>query len=117
MASHVTPAQRAARVEEVMSGLGLVKVKDTLIGAIGSGISGGERRRLSYAAELLQHPSLILLDEPTSGLDSSMAEMVVQTLRAAADRGTTVCVHTIRTTPSWKQYGLSVEIGISSSFK
>lgn len=92
MAPDVPPAQRATRVEEVMSGLGLVKTRDTLIGAIGSGISGGERRRLSYAAELLQNPSLLFLDEPTSGLDSSMAEMVVQTLRAAADRGTTVCI-------------------------
>lgn len=52
MASNISTDRRAARVEEVIAALGLAKVKDTLIGAIGAGISGGERRRLTYAAEV-----------------------------------------------------------------
>ena len=94
MDASINGARREQRVEEVMAALGLTKVRDTLIGLIGHGISGGERRRLSYGAEILQEPSLLFLDEPTSGLDSSMAEMVVKTLRISADGGTT-CVCTI----------------------
>ena len=95
MDQNIFDVRRLERVDEIIGSLGLSKAKHTLIGAIGSGISGGERRRLSYASEILQEASLLLCDEPTSGLDSSMAEMVVRTLRAAADSGCTVlcCIH------------------------
>lgn len=65
--THARPRQYA-RVEEVLEELDLLDVADSRIGnAVTGGISGGERRRLSVAMELLYRPSVLLLDEPTSG--------------------------------------------------
>eukprot|EP00485_Elphidium_margaritaceum_P002163 CAMPEP_0202704864 /NCGR_PEP_ID=MMETSP1385-20130828/17477_1 /ASSEMBLY_ACC=CAM_ASM_000861 /TAXON_ID=933848 /ORGANISM="Elphidium margaritaceum" /LENGTH=624 /DNA_ID=CAMNT_0049362977 /DNA_START=63 /DNA_END=1934 /DNA_ORIENTATION=+ len=72
------------RVQELMDELDLHKCKDTVIGTVGKGISGGERRRLAIGLEIINHPSLLLLDEPTSGLDSASALMVGNILRRLA---------------------------------
>ncbi|TMW61230.1 hypothetical protein Poli38472_013693 [Pythium oligandrum] len=86
-----TVEEYTQRVETVMEELGLNKSRDTLIGggAI-RGISGGERKRLSFATEILTNPSLLFVDEPTSGLDSFMAETVVLQLQQIARDGRTV---------------------------
>ena len=76
--------RRLAVVEACIDELGLGKCAATQIGEIGAGISGGERKRLSFATEMLVDPSVFLSDEPTSGLDSSMAESVVGYMRALA---------------------------------
>mmetsp|Transcript_35388 Transcript_35388/g.45636 ORF Transcript_35388/g.45636 Transcript_35388/m.45636 type:complete len:601 (+) Transcript_35388:78-1880(+) len=69
------------RVDELLGDLGLSVCKDTKVGTIFfKGISGGQKRRLSIAIELVSSPSLLLLDEPTSGLDSASALQVVQLL-------------------------------------
>ncbi len=81
----VPQAERSKRIDRVIAELGLTDCKDTLIGTIGAGISGGERKRLSLAAEILSDPSLLLVDEPTSGLDSAMAESVIQLLKQLAE--------------------------------
>ena len=54
------------------------------------GISGGERKRLSIAVELVAYPSVLFLDEPTSGLDSKIAADVCQILKDVAQTGCTV---------------------------
>ena len=59
------------RVVEVATLVGLVDCLDTVIGStLVSGISGGQKRRLMIATELLALPSVVLLDEPTTGKDS-----------------------------------------------
>ncbi|CAK9155472.1 unnamed protein product [Ilex paraguariensis] len=54
------------------------------------GVSGGERKRVSIAHEMLINPSLLILDEPTSGLDSTTAYRLFSTLGTVAEKGKTV---------------------------
>ncbi|MER5355982.1 FHA domain-containing protein [Kitasatospora sp. NPDC002551] len=84
------PAEREARVSEVIHELGLDSRADLVI----SSLSGGQRKRVSVALELLTKPSLLFLDEPTSGLDPGMERSVMQMLRGLADDGRTVVVVT-----------------------
>jgi ABC-type multidrug transport system ATPase subunit len=56
------------------------------------GISGGERRRLSLAVQLISDPPVLFADEPLSGLDAFTAHNVMLTLKALADSGRTVVV-------------------------
>lgn len=91
MGPHTTTEQHVERVDTVLEELGLTKCRDTLIGGIRlRGISGGERKRLSFATEILTNPSLLFVDEPTSGLDSYMAEAVMIQLQQLAREGRTV---------------------------
>ena len=88
--------ERNRRVDRVIGQLGLEKVKDSIIGDIGSsGISGGERRRVSIGMELVVEPQVLLLDEPTSGLDSAAAMKVVDILTQLTMRGECLVVCTI----------------------
>lgn len=81
---------REHEVNRVIDDLGLTEHADTLI----SRISGGQRKRVSVALELLTQPELLLLDEPTSGLDPGMDKSVMELLRAQADGGRAVLVIT-----------------------
>jgi ABC-type multidrug transport system ATPase subunit len=82
--------ERKARVDEVLQELGLDHRRDNRISAL----SGGQRKRVSVALELLTKPSLLFLDEPTSGLDPGLDKSVMQMLRGLADDGRTVAVVT-----------------------
>ena len=82
----VSRADRAARVTEVMTELGLEQRAGVRI----ERLSGGQRKRTSVALELLTRPSLLILDEPTSGLDPGYEKSVMQLLRQLADTGRTV---------------------------
>ncbi|CAF2055269.1 unnamed protein product [Brassica napus] len=78
-------------VEATITDMGLQECSDRSIGNWHMrGISGGEKKRLSIALEVLTKPSLLFLDEPTSGLDSASAFYVVQILRNIASNGKTV---------------------------
>lgn len=85
-----TAKERDARIDEVLRELKLDIHKDKKV----TSLSGGQRKRVSVALELLTKPSLIFLDEPTSGLDPGMDRDVMQLLRGLADDGRTVLVVT-----------------------
>ncbi|TAQ91159.1 hypothetical protein B7494_g523 [Chlorociboria aeruginascens] len=71
------------RVYEVEKQLGIWSIRDSLIGSEegkGRGISGGEKRRVGIACELVTSPSILFLDEPTSGLDAYNAFNVIECL-------------------------------------
>ncbi|XP_052820665.1 ATP-binding cassette sub-family G member 5-like isoform X1 [Mya arenaria] len=101
------------RVTDVVLAMGLKDVADTRIGgSIIRGISGGERRRVTIAIQLLKDPDSILLDEPTSGLDSYTARHLVSNLRDLARRGKIVMLSLHQ--PSSDIYSLLDRIGIMS---
>lgn len=85
--SHMIPGL----VDQVLDDLGLTSIQNSLIGQSslgeGRGISGGERKRVSVAQELVTRPSLIFLDEPTSGLDSTSALELMLILKGLAQKG------------------------------
>ncbi|XP_076938968.1 ABC transporter G family member 12-like [Bidens hawaiensis] len=83
-------------VEGTIMEMGLQDCADKLIGNWHlRGISGGEKKRLSIALEILTKPTLLFLDEPTSGLDSASAFFVVQALRSVARDGRRTVVSSI----------------------
>lgn len=84
-------SDKRALVESTIVEMGLQDCADTVIGNWHlRGISGGEKRRVSIALEILMRPRLLFLDEPTSGLDSASAFFVTQTLRGLSRDGRTV---------------------------
>ena len=83
-------ATRDSRVAEVCGQLEIGEQIEQLVGTL----SGGQRKRVSIAVELLNKPSLLMLDEPTSGLDAGMDLEVLTLLREYAEAGNTVMVIT-----------------------
>ncbi len=92
---HTTDQEVDELVDETISRLGLSHVKDSMIGTPGGGgarISGGERKRVAVAVELVARPSVLLLDEPTSNLDATSAFQLMVTLKELASLGHAICV-------------------------
>uniref|UniRef100_A0A3B3ID95 ATP-binding cassette sub-family G member 8 n=1 Tax=Oryzias latipes TaxID=8090 RepID=A0A3B3ID95_ORYLA len=83
--THFTQGQRDQRVDDVIAELRLRQCAHTRVGNdYVRGVSGGERRRVSIAVQLLWNPGILILDEPTSGLDSFTAHNLVITLSRLA---------------------------------
>ena len=79
------------RVRKLLDQLQMRHAANVLVGGPEKkGISGGQRKRVNIALELLTQPSLLFLDEPTSGLASEDAVNVVNLLRGLTDEGKTV---------------------------
>ena len=89
-------------VKQSMINLGIDSIAKSMVGGSGRirGISGGERKRVSVAMELVTQPSILLLDEPTSGLDSASAKQMVTILKELAESGKIVMVSLHQPSPS-----------------
>ncbi|KAL1758636.1 hypothetical protein FB107DRAFT_258437 [Schizophyllum commune] len=89
-------AAKKFRTLETMNELGILGIKDMRIGDSGHrSISGGEKRRVSIACELVTSPSILFLDEPTSGLDAFNAFNVVDSLVSLARNYNRTVIFTI----------------------
>ena len=86
----ISPQEINQVVSEVMDITGLTERRDVPI----SQLSGGQRKRVSIAVELITKPSVIFLDEPTSGLDPATEEKVMKLFRQIAESGRTVILTT-----------------------
>ncbi|RYH28692.1 ATP-binding cassette domain-containing protein [archaeon] len=88
LSSSVTDSQKVDIVTTIITELGLLKARDTIIGdEKARGVSGGERKRVSIAVQLLTDPAVLFLDEPTSGLDAFQSQAVMEVLRSLANKG------------------------------
>ena len=76
--------------DAIVDALGLQRARDVPVGGafafFGRGVSGGERKRVAVAVEMLTEPSVLILDEPTSGLDATVALRLVRTLADLAKK-------------------------------
>ncbi|KAI1260233.1 P-loop containing nucleoside triphosphate hydrolase protein [Xylariaceae sp. FL1019] len=89
--SWMSREEKAGRAEAVLSKMGLKDCADSLIGDDRvKGISGGEKRRVSIAVQILTDPRVLLLDEPTSGLDAFTASSIIEVLQGLANEGRTI---------------------------
>ncbi|KAI6197414.1 ABC transporter ATP-binding protein/permease wht-1 [Aphelenchoides besseyi] len=88
---------RDERIKQLLNQMNLEKCRDTRIGVkgISKGISVGEKKRLSFACELLTNPDFFFCDEPTSGLDAFMATQVANALNKMAKKERKTVITTI----------------------
>ena len=84
------PQELTERIEEVLSAVGLTERRGTEVRRL----SGGQRKRVSVALELLARPRAVYLDEPTSGLDPALEGRMMALFRDLAETGATVIVST-----------------------
>ncbi len=91
--SYLNNEQLHQKVEKVLHDLGLLQVKNIKVGnALNKKISGGQRKRLNIALELIREPSVLFVDEPTSGLSSRDSENVMDLLKELTLKGKLVFV-------------------------
>lgn len=88
--SDFTQKQIQWRIDEVLEDVEMSDRRGLLVNKL----SGGQRKRVSIALELLANPGIFFLDEPTSGLDPGLDRKMMALLRRLADRGRTVILVT-----------------------
>ncbi|HOP03359.1 MAG TPA: ATP-binding cassette domain-containing protein [Tenuifilaceae bacterium] len=88
-----TEEQIVKAVDEMLVSLGLHEIKDMKVGSpLNKKISGGQRKRLNIALELIREPAILFLDEPTSGLSSRDSENILDLLKELTFKGKLVFV-------------------------
>ena len=92
--ANLTKKEIEDRVNTILEDLDLSKIRDLAVGSpIRKTISGGQRKRLNIALELIREPAILYLDEPTSGLSSTDSEKVIMLLKEQTHRGRLVVVN------------------------
>ncbi|KAM5472140.1 hypothetical protein MferCBS49748_001588 [Microsporum ferrugineum] len=87
---------RIQRIKYLLNSFGIQNQAKALIGTpIRRGISGGQKRRVSVAAQLITCPKIIFLDEPTSGLDSTASYEVMSFVKALARKNNLIVIASI----------------------
>lgn len=82
------------RVNKILTDLDLQEIKDLKVGSpLNKFISGGQRKRLNIALELIREPFVLFVDEPTSGLSSADSEVVIDLLKEQSLKGKLVIVN------------------------
>lgn len=90
LAPDIAAAELHWRIERALSEVELNDCRDQIIDSL----SGGQRKRVSIAAELLADPAIFFLDEPSAGLDPGLERRLIETLRRLADAGRTIILAT-----------------------
>ncbi|MCJ1327169.1 hypothetical protein MMC10_003836 [Thelotrema lepadinum] len=92
----VNKSERRRRVDQLIASFGLAEQAQVIVGTpIRKGLSGGQKRRLSVASQLITAPRILFLDEPTSGLDSVASYEVMAYLKAVAKRNRIIIIASI----------------------
>ncbi|GJM60425.1 ATP-binding cassette domain-containing protein [Persicobacter diffluens] len=91
--SHLSESEIQSLVHDKLQELSLLEIADLQVGnPLEGGISGGQRKRLNIAMELLREPSVLFVDEPTSGLSSRDSDRIMRILRELSQAGKLVFV-------------------------
>ena len=115
--SSVSKRERMERVEELLDSFGIQDQANTLVGTpIRKGISGGQKRRLSVASQLIADPRILFLDEPTSGLDSVASFEVINYIKRIAVQHRLIVVASIHQ-PSTATFALFDQLMLLSGGK
>ncbi|KUJ23016.1 P-loop containing nucleoside triphosphate hydrolase protein [Mollisia scopiformis] len=92
----LSKTERIRRIDGLLDSFGLRNQAHSIIGTpIRKGISGGQKRRLSVASQLITAPKMLFLDEPTSGLDSAASFEVVSFIKEVAKRNNLIVIASI----------------------
>ncbi|WP_234408788.1 ATP-binding cassette domain-containing protein [Marinilabilia salmonicolor] len=90
---HLSEEEITEKVIQLLSSLGLYEIRNMKVGSpLNKKISGGQRKRLNIALELIREPSVLFLDEPTSGLSSRDSENIMDLLKDLAVKGKLIFV-------------------------
>lgn len=115
--SSVTKLETQTRVSRLIDAFGLTMQRNTLIGTpLQKGLSGGQKRRVSVATQLITGPRILYLDEPTSGLDSTASYEVMSFIRDIARSNNLIVIASIHQ-PSTKTFDLFSKVMLLSQGK
>jgi len=115
--SSVSKKERVQRVDDLLDAFGIQGQANTLVGTpIRKGISGGQKRRLSVASQLIADPRILFLDEPTSGLDSAASFEVMNYIKRVAVQHRLIVVASIHQ-PSTATFALFDQLMLLSGGK
>lgn len=84
--NNLSSGAKKQRVQDILNSVDMYKFRTNSTGKL----SGGQKKRLAIALELVNNPTVLILDEPTTGLDSSIANQCVSLLKKLADEGRTI---------------------------